>query len=74
MVLPWRSTVKGLRLRSNRRAAAAPFTVIWNGERMPGTEDGQAPFAGATHRRSVTAGTADLPEAEQPDLAAAASP
>ena len=35
-------------MRTSRRAAGAPFTVIWNGERMPGTEDGQAPFAGAT--------------------------
>ena len=33
---------------ANRRAAGAPFTVIWKGERMPGTEYGPRPdLAGA---------------------------
>ena len=52
-----RSLLKGLRLRSNRRAAGAPLTVILPGKRMPGTEDGSRPeFAWRGAERSVTAG------------------
>ena len=52
-----RSLLKGLRLRSNRRAAGAPLTVILPGETMPGTEDGPpAAFAWRGAGCCVTAG------------------
>jgi len=44
-------------LRSNGRAAGAPLTVILDGERMPGTEDGPAAaFASRGADCSVMAG------------------
>jgi hypothetical protein len=46
---------------SKTRPEGAPLTVILYGERMTGTEDGPGPgLCRRGHRRSVTAGTADL--------------
>jgi len=63
MVLPGKITAQGWSLApiaSATRPQGAPLTVILGGKRMPGTEGGQPGLAGARHRRSVTAGTADL--------------
>jgi hypothetical protein len=61
MVLPWKVTVKGLRLRQQptrrRRALYCDLERredVWHGGRV------RPPFCRRDHRRSVTAGTADL--------------
>jgi hypothetical protein len=72
-VLPNKITAQGWALApiaSATRPQRAPLTVILGGKKMPGTEDGPGPFAGATIGaalgwRPPTCGSG------QPDLAAA---
>jgi hypothetical protein len=78
MVLPGEVAAQGWALAPiavATRPQGAPLTVTLGGKRMPGTEDGPDPgLAGVSHRRSVTAGTADLRKAGQAGLAAASRP
>jgi len=63
MVLPNEITAQGWALAPialATRPQGAPLTVILAGKRMPGTEDGPGRSCRRDHRRSVTAGTADL--------------
>jgi hypothetical protein len=60
--------------RLARNPASATNTVILGGKRMPGTEDGPGPVLRARHRRSVTAGTADLRKRGSPTRSRAVAP